>query len=558
MKIQVNNKNINALKIGDLIEVTVQKFDPSTDSEPYFKTFSVPYTKEMRILETMDYIVEELGESLAYQWFCGVKKCGMCGILVNGQPKLGCWEPVENKMILQPLPHFKVIRDLVIDREEYTKNLMAIEPEICRKNEYSTFPEPITDFQMNDAAEMMHCIECMICVSVCPAFSQNFVGPAPLVQLARFALDPRDSGPRSKLAKEAGIEHCVGCYQCSRVCPTEIPIYQKAIEGLRQKILSEGINRPFTMRDNIFSNIHLIAKWGSRFASVSNWMTSNKFIKILLEKFLRIDRRRQLPKYCTESFESWFKKRDIFQYEGPEVILFHDTFMTYIEPEIGKATTEILELIGYNVKLIENRRCCGRPMLSAGKISQAKINAKINVKILAQFAKQNIPIIVVEPSCLLTIREEYPKLLSENEVKIVSSNVFSLEEFITKIIDKDNLYKHLKLTNKKRKILLHGHCHQKALIGMHPTKEFLSLPKNYEVNEIPSSCCGMAGSNGFECEHFERSIEASEEIIFPMVRDAKREVEIVATGISCRQQIEYGTDRKALHPAQIFREAIEK
>ena len=115
----------------------------------------------------------------------------------------------------------------------------------------------------------------------------------------------------------------------------------------------------------------------------------------------------------------------------------------------------------------------------------------------------------------------------------------------------------LKFTKTNLKILLHGHCHQKALIGMNPTKEFLSLPKNYEVNEIPSSCCGMAGSIGFECEHFDRSIEAAEEIIFPMVRDAKSEVEIVATGISCRQQIEYGTGKKARHPAQILREAIE-
>jgi|TARA_B110000263_G_scaffold249755_1_gene268381 succinate dehydrogenase/fumarate reductase iron-sulfur protein len=556
MKIQVNNTNISELKIGSLIEVTIQKFDPSIDSKPYFKTFSVPYTKEMRILETIDYIVEELGESIAYQWFCGVKKCGMCGILVNGHPKLGCWEPVESKMILQPLPHFKVIRDLVIDRAEYTKNLMAIEPEICRNNEYSGFPESLTNLQMNDAAKMMHCIECMICISVCPAVSKDFVGPAPLVQLARFALDPRDTGFRAKLAKKAGIQHCVGCYQCSSVCPTEIPIYQTAIEGLRDIIRKEETIRPVSLRDTLFSNFHLIAKWGYNFSSLSNWMTNNIIIKFLLEIFLKVDRRRQLPKYCAESFESWFKKRDMFQVDGPEVILFHDTFMNYIDPEIGKATTEILELLGYNVKLVEKRKCCGRPMLSAGKISQAKITAKFNVEILAQYAKRNIPIIVVEPSCLLTIREEYSKLLSGNEVKIVSSNVFSLEEFITKIVEKDKLSKLLKFTKTKRKILLHGHCHQKALIGMNPTIEFLSLPNNYEVNEIPSSCCGMAGSNGFECEHFERSIEAAEEVIFPMVREARSEVEIVATGISCRQQIEYGTDRKALHPAQIFRDAI--
>ena len=158
---------------------------------------------------------------------------------------------------------------------------------------------------------------------------------------------------------------------------------------------------------------------------------------------------------------------------------------------------------------------------------------------------------------MLTIREEYPKLLNANEVKNLSSNVFSIEEFFTEIVKKDYLQQSLKFTEKNREILLHGHCHQKALIGMNPTKKFLSLPKNYKVREIPSSCCGMAGSNGFECENFDRSIEASEEVIFPMVREAKKEEEIAATGISCRQQIEYGTSRKALHPVQIIRDSLE-
>lgn len=236
---------MSSLQIGDPIKVTVQKYDPSRDEAPYYKTYTVPYTREMRILEAIDYIVDELGESLAYQWFCGVKKCGMCGMRVNGRPTLTCWEGVEPEMVIEPLPQFPVIRDLVIDRDDYVKNLLALDPFIDRGNDpYSGFPEPLTSSQMEQAAKMAHCIECMLCVSVCPAYGPEFVGPAPLVQLARFALDPRDraDGRRAKTAMNVGgIANCVSCYECSQACPTNIPVLEWAIDGLRKQVIEHGI-----------------------------------------------------------------------------------------------------------------------------------------------------------------------------------------------------------------------------------------------------------------------------------------------------------------------------
>ncbi len=236
---------MTTLQIGDPVKVTVQKYDPSRDKEPYFKTYSVPYTKEMRVLEALDYIVEELGESLAYQWFCGVKKCGMCAMKVNGRPMLGCWEPVEPEMIIEPLDQFPVVRDLVIDRTQYVNNLLAIDPFLDRGDEpYSGFPESLTNVEMVHPAKMAHCIECMICVSVCPAYGPEFVGPAPLVQLARWALDPRDqaNGRRAKTAMEiGGIANCVSCYECTQGCPTKIPVLEWAIDGLRKSIVEQGV-----------------------------------------------------------------------------------------------------------------------------------------------------------------------------------------------------------------------------------------------------------------------------------------------------------------------------
>jgi succinate dehydrogenase/fumarate reductase iron-sulfur protein len=227
---------------GDLLNVTIKKYDPTRDDAPYYRTYSVPYKREMRILEVLDSIVEEQGESLAYQWYCGVKKCGMCGMTVNGRPMLACWEPAEPDMVIEPLANFPVIRDLVIDRGQYMQNMLALRPVLQRVRPYTGFPEAITGVQMAPAAEAMHCIECLLCVSVCPTYGPDFVGPAPLVQLARFALDPRDGGPRAKLAiNVGGIENCVSCYQCTQACPLNIHVLEVCIDGLRRQIVEQNL-----------------------------------------------------------------------------------------------------------------------------------------------------------------------------------------------------------------------------------------------------------------------------------------------------------------------------
>ena len=543
------------LNVGDPVKVSIRKYDPSRDRAPYLKTYTVPYTREMRVLEALDYIVEELGDSLAYQWFCGVKKCGMCGVMVNGRQKLGCWEPVEPEMLIEPLTNFPVVRDLVIDRSRYFSNLMALEPALQRGKAYPGFPEPLTGTRMHDAGEMLQCIECMLCVSACPAQGPDFMGPAPMVQLARFALDPRDAGPRAQAARAVGgLDHCVSCRQCSRVCPMGIPVFDTAIEGLRERARSEGVSRPQTLRDRLFAHIHALNGVFSRLPQLSNWVLGLAPFRWLLEKIAGIDRRRPLPRFASETFDRWFAKRRAGSAGRPQVVLFHDTFMTYYEPEIGVAATELLEAAGFEVSLVADRRCCARPMLSKGFIAEATANAKHNVRLLLPYADRSVPIIGCEPSCLLTIREDYPKLVPGEAARKVAAQTFTLEEFLAQQSHAGKL--RLDFTQESRRLLVHGHCHQKALAGMEPSMSALSLPRNYQVNEIPTTCCGMAGSNGFECENYERSMQAAEVSLLPAVRQAADDVEIVAAGISCRQQIMHGTARRARHPALVLRDAV--
>ena len=545
------------LKIGDTVSLTVEKYDPSRDSGPRLETYEVPYTKEMRVLEALDHVVEELGQSLSYQWFCGVKKCGMCGVMVNGRQTLGCWEPVEPEMLVQPLAGFPVVRDLVIDRSRYFANVQSLEPWLKRKRSYAGFPEAIVASELSAAVDTMHCIECMLCVSACPANGDRFMGPAPMVQLARFALDPRDEADRASSAIVAGgIDHCVGCRQCSHVCPAGIRVFEGAIEGLKRQIRQSGAAGPQSRRSKFFARIHDIAKLGCRFAPLANWAGRRKLVRRLLEAVLGIDRRRELPTFASVPFDRWFAGRSKRHGDNPSVVLFHDTFVTWFEPEIGQAATRVLESAGQAVGLADGRVCCGRPMLSEGAEDDARAAAEHNVRILAPIVRRGIPIVGFEPSCVSMIRDTYPELVGGDDARLVADGIVTFEEFVAAQSRAGRFTLHA--SRGPQQILVHGHCHQKVMNAVGPAIETLALTGAERVDEIPTTCCGMAGSNGYETEHYDRSLEAAEVTLFPAVRAAPASAVIAAAGTSCRQQIRTGTGRHARHPAEILADALDR
>jgi Fe-S oxidoreductase len=270
-----------------------------------------------------------------------------------------------------------------------------------------------------------------------------------------------------------------------------------------------------------------------------------------MEKFAGVDKRRPLPLFAREPFEDWFYAHPA-QGDGAkgEVVLFHDTFNNFNTPNVAIAATRLLESAGYRVRL-SNKRCCGRPMISKGMLREAKENARWNVDQLAPYAEKNIAIVGLEPSCLLTLRDEYPEFLRSAEAKRVAEQSFLLEEFLLREA-KAGLA--LKFKSNGRQALLHGHCHQKALVGSAPTVALLKAA-GFEVNEVDSGCCGMAGSFGFEKEHYDLSVTIGNRRLGPAVKAAAVDAEIIAAGISCRQQIEHITGRRAKHPAEALWEA---
>jgi Fe-S oxidoreductase len=194
-------------------------------------------------------------------------------------------------------------------------------------------------------------------------------------------------------------------------------------------------------------------------------------------------------------------------------------------------------------------------MISKGLFEEARLAALDTVNRLAPLAERGLPIIGLEPSCILTLRDEYHYLLPEDpRVDRIAELAFTVEEFLATLADRGDL--DLTFTSEARQLLLHGHCHEKALVGTVPSRKVLSLPTAYQVTEVDSGCCGMAGAFGYEVEHYEISMKMAERRLLPAIRDAGSDTVIVAAGISCRQQIEHGTGRRAFHPAEVLRQAL--
>jgi succinate dehydrogenase/fumarate reductase iron-sulfur protein len=224
---------------GSLISVRVRRSNDEAGT-PVFDMFSVPYSTSMRVLDALNWISENQAPDLAYRWLCGSKMCGTCAVRMNGREVLACWEAVEPAMLIEPLRNLPVVRDLVVDRSRYEAKVASLEPWLERREPYAGFPEPITHRQMKNASSALDCISCMCCYSACPVIGlgnlTDFAGPAPLVQLAQTALDPRNDDDKLRRSLElTGIFNCVSCYKCEEVCPAHIPIVSRVIEPLKAR-----------------------------------------------------------------------------------------------------------------------------------------------------------------------------------------------------------------------------------------------------------------------------------------------------------------------------------
>jgi FAD/FMN-containing dehydrogenase/Fe-S oxidoreductase len=346
------------------------------------------------------------------------------------------------------------------------------------------------------------------------------------------------------------MDLCLECKGCKAECPANVDMAKLKYEFLHHYYRANGL----PLRNRLFGRIARWSRLGARAPGLVNRIASLAPSRWLLEKVAGIDRRRPLPAFAAQTFTDWFGRRTP-PAAAPrgEVVLFHDTFVTYNQPAIGRAAVELLEAAGYRVVLAD-KKCCGRPLISKGMLAEAREHAAWNVDRLAPYAERGVAIVGLEPSCLLTLRDESVDLLRTEAARLVARQSFLLEEFLQRERGRGLA---LAFAAHGRAALLHGHCHQKALVGTAPTVAALTWA-GFDVTEVDSGCCGMAGSFGFEREHYDISVSLGNRRLAPAVKAAAADTVVVAPGISCRQQIDHLTGRRALHPAEALRDALSR
>ena len=349
------------------------------------------------------------------------------------------------------------------------------------------------------------------------------------------------------------LDLCLECKGCKGECPSNVDMAKMKYEFLSHYYAKHGL----PIRNRVFGHIARLSKIGSYLAPIANRMMAQPWQKRLMERLIGVDRRRSLPTFAGESFETWFHARSgqpVPEDNQPTVVFFPDTFVNYNDPHIGKAAVEVLERAGYRVVLAEPRKCCGRPLISKGMLQEARANAVFNVEQLDRYVQRGWPIVGCEPSCLMAFRDDYRDLIKSEKTERVAKNVFLIDEFLAKEQAAGRL--NLQFKDMQKTLKVHGHCQQKALVGMAPTVAALKLVPGYQVEALNTGCCGMAGSFGYETEHYDLSLKIGEDRLFPAIRASAEEVGIVAPGTSCRHQIADGVGRTARHPIEWIRDAL--
>jgi FAD/FMN-containing dehydrogenase/Fe-S oxidoreductase len=363
--------------------------------------------------------------------------------------------------------------------------------------------------------------------------------------------------PRAALGDErlhAILDLCLECKACKSECPLGVDMAALKTESLAAYHDRHGV----PLRSRAFGSVRLLNRLGSAAFPLSNLAARWKPGRVLAERWLGISAARPLPPYLRHDLRHWFRQRPApaTAAAAGQLIFLADSFTTFTEPSAGRAAIGLLELAGWRVRL-EDAGCCGRASLSKGLLGQARRMAAGMIGRLAQAAALNSPITGIEPSCLLTLRDEYLALFpGDPRAQVVADATRLPEELLLDAIASERIVLPHDNALSGRRILLHGHCHQKALAGTGAATALLRSIPGAKIIELDAGCCGMAGSFGFEAEHYDLSMRIGELRLFPAIRAQPEDTIIAATGVSCRQQIKHGTGRSALHPLEIVRQAL--
>jgi Fe-S oxidoreductase len=354
-------------------------------------------------------------------------------------------------------------------------------------------------------------------------------------------------GLQNETLREA-LDLCLQCKACKTECPSNVDLAKLKVETLYQN----SRTRPVPLGSMLMGHIDRLNPIGSALAPLANATLRNPAFKWLLEKVAGIDRRRSLPTFAAENLRDWFDRHEPDPRAGSRgsVVLLDDCFTTYNTPEVGRAAVALLEAAGYRVELA-GLTCCGRPAISKGLLDRARDLARDAVAKLLPFARRGIPIVGCEPSCLLTLVDEYRDFRLGGDAGLVASAAKLVDAFLADPANAPDL----PLSPRSGRVLLHGHCQQKAIVGVGGSAAALGRVPGLEVRVLDSSCCGMAGSFGYELGHHDVSVALGNRLMEPIAADPSAQV--AAPGFSCRSQLHGLFGVEARHPVELLAAQLE-
>jgi FAD/FMN-containing dehydrogenase/Fe-S oxidoreductase len=437
-------------------------------------------------------------------------------------------------------------------------------------------PNPVTFFDYTEHAGMGHAVEMCSGLGACRKTLEGTMCPSYMAtREEKHSTRGRANTLRLAMAGRLGdaglsdddvhdvLDLCLECRACKAECPVGVDVARFKSEFLAGYWQRNGT----PLKTRVIGNVRTVSEWGSRFAPVANALTGAALGRWINEQILGIDRRRTPPRFVRDTFLRRFARKtsqstipqssiDSAIRNPQSAILFVDTFANFNHPEIGEAAVDVLEAGGVTVR-IEPHGCCGRPLISQGLLAEARAAAEANVHTLFPAASRGERIVFLEPSCLSAVREDAPALLrgdAQRRARVVGDACMLFEDYVEQACQAGSL--RLELKPGPSEVLLHGHCHQKAMGLMPPARALLTRIPGSTVVDLDAGCCGMAGSFGYASEHYEVSRQIGERKLLPAARAMTPGSVLVAPGTSCREQVKHFTGVDALHPAQLLRSLL--
>ncbi len=464
-------------------------------------------------------------------------------------------------------PEWRLNPGKIVDAPAMTENLRY-------GSDYAESTQPITTyFDFSGDEGYLGAIEACTGVGKCRKTSTGTMCPSYMAtrdedhstrgraNILREAISGRLPGGLTSQEVYDVLDLCLECKACKAECPSQVDMAKIKYEFLQHYYDDHGV--PLSAR--AVGNVAKIAPLAQKLAPISNAFLPLKSVRYLLEKLIKVDKRRVLPLYANEDFATWFKRRaqattDTPTDSRPVVALFADTWTMYNEPEVGKAAVKVLEALGYAVELV-NYGCCGRPQISKGLLKAVKPLAQKNVNALYPYVERGVPIVGLEPSCVTAFVDDYQDLVPGDKTKAVGQQIKMIDQFLAKEWTQGRLHPEQVFHKNGTPMMFHGHCQQRATFGTTSSNALLRWISE-DVHEVDSGCCGMAGSFGYG--HHDVSMTIGEQRLFPAVREhcsqksaGEKQGEVVACGFSCRHQIKDGTQTRAKHLVEVMADNLE-